>query len=80
MADITKEELETILESAIGKIAVIDKETHEDHHNWIKMQIDKEQRAQERWEKIKVHVLGWGIVALIASLGTWVLKHLRIDM
>lgn len=42
-------------------------------HEFLKMLIRREQLRAERWEKIKIHVLGWGIVGAVGWLGAVVL-------
>lgn len=48
-----------------------------DHFAFVEAMMLKEQRKQEMWRAVKVHVLGWGIVALVGGLGTFVLTHLE---
>ena len=36
----------------------------------------KEQRKAEMWETIKTQVFGWGIVAIMGSIGAWVADNL----
>ena len=49
---------------------------HKEHHEFIEAMIEKERRKQEMWEKVKAHVLGWGIVAIVGGLGTVILKQI----
>lgn len=50
--------------------------THKAHHAFVEAMVRREERRLEVWQNIKVHVLGWGIVAIIGGLGTWALNHL----
>lgn len=43
---------------------------HVEHHQFLETLILREKRKQERWEAIKVHVLGWAIIAAIGSIWT----------
>lgn len=36
----------------------------------------RERRKSEMWEAIKTQVLGWGIVAIIGTVGTWVASNI----
>lgn len=47
--------------------------SHSEHHEFIERMIKKEERRQEIWDKVKAQVLGWGIVAIIGSIGAWIL-------
>lgn len=44
-----------------------------DEHAFLKAWIKREEIRAERWEKIKVHVLGWGVVAAVGWLGSIIL-------
>ena len=79
MSDITKDELKEVLDSALSDIGWVDQKTHEEHHEFVRMLIKKEERKKERWEKVKTQVLGWGIVALIGAVGTWVATHIKFE-
>lgn len=48
----------------------IEARLHVEHHQFLETLIMREKRKQERWEAIKVHVLGWAIIAAIGSIGT----------
>ena len=72
-------EIEEAVEGVMNR--VLDKRRGEDldhksHHAFIEEMIRKETRKQEMWEKIKAQVLGWGIVAIVGALGTFLIKHL----
>jgi len=42
-------------------------EQHVEHHAFLESWIAKEKRKQELYEKVKAHVMGWGIVGLILT-------------
>lgn len=42
----------------------------DEEHAFLKAWLVREKRAEERWEKIKTHVLGWGVVAFVGWIGT----------
>lgn len=49
--------------------ARIDAETHRQHHEWTKAQIEASRKRQEMYERVIQHVLGWGSVLGIGWLG-----------
>lgn len=48
----------------------VPEETHYKHHEFIEEWLAETRLRRERNEKIKTHVMGWGIVALISGIGT----------
>ena len=76
----TKDDLRNVLNEVLVAHPSLDPDKHYEQHEWIELQIKKEKRAQERWEKVKVHVLGWGVVGLIGGIGAWVLSHIIGDL
>lgn len=53
-------------------------EQHADDHEFIRIMREREKRRIERHEKIKQHVIGWGIIVAISSIGTLVYKGLMV--
>jgi len=49
---------------------------HKEHHAFVQKMIEREERKQEMWEKIKAQVLGWGVIALVGGIGTAVYNYL----
>lgn len=68
MASITEEQLKDALNSVLDERDRVDRETHRDHHAWINRQIEKEARAQERWETFKKSAIGAIAVTTIGFL------------
>jgi len=63
---------------------IISEETHREHHAFIAEYIAEVKRKRERSEKIKAHVGGWAIVAVLSGIGTgawkgfwYVVEHLK---
>lgn len=57
-------------------------EDHIEQHEFIRALILREKRKQERYEKVKTHVIGWGVITAISSGGyaIWVLiKNFFMD-
>lgn len=48
----------------------VDSVTHQKHHAYIEIQIEKEEKRKRRCEKIKTQVMGWGIIAILGGIGT----------
>ena len=49
--------------------AVVSPETHEDHHRWIRAQIQKAEACTRNRQRITAHVVGWIAVSFISGLG-----------
>lgn len=47
----------------------IDIESHRPHHEFIARWIERERRRDEMWEKIKVQVGGWAVIAFLGGIG-----------
>lgn len=73
---LSKEDVEQIVEIMNNK-SLLTHDEHSHHHDFIEAMIKKEERKQETWQKVKVHVLGWGAIGIIGSIGTWILKHIE---
>ena len=61
--------------------AVLDKRRgedieHKEHHAFVNLMIQREERKKEMWNKVKTQVLGWGIIAIVGSFGAWALSHI----
>jgi len=46
-----------------------DLKVHNLHHEWINEQIAEQHRKREQREKIKTHVIGWGVITAISGFG-----------
>lgn len=69
------QELVTALAAAIkAELAslTVPEEMHREHHEFIKEYIEERRVKKENREKLKTHVLGWGIITLLGSIGTGV--------
>lgn len=64
-----REDIISAIEEALeGRRHVSEKE-HHDHHEFIKVMIEKERRRQERWDRIKTQTIGWSITSIMTALG-----------
>lgn len=67
-----RESLVTALACAVREeIAslTVPEELHREHHEFIRTWIAKQQRKDERWDKIKTQVGGWAIIAFLGGIG-----------
>lgn len=64
------ESLKLALEEVLDSRNRVDAEKHHDHHLWIESQIIKQRRCLANRDKIMQQVLGWGTIAMLASIGT----------
>ena len=69
MTDDTIERLRIILREELQHLTYIDPQEHAADHVWIGHERRKTARRAETVEKIKQHVIGWGLVVGLAGLG-----------
>jgi len=74
----TPDEFREIIDSSLEARARIDIESHYAHHKFIAEFIEKNKVRQQRWEVIQRQVLGWGIIAMVGSIGSIVLKKFGV--
>jgi len=53
----------------------VSEDTHRAHHAFLDSWISREQRKQERWEKVRTQVTGWGVLAVLSSVFTAVYHY-----
>lgn len=46
--------------------------THSDHHRFVEELIEREKRKQERRERIRQQVIGWGVISALSGFGVLV--------
>lgn len=68
------------LVAALNEIRSVPYELHLEHHDYISALIVREQKRAELYEKLKAHVLGWGIVGIVTGLGYALLSWFRDHM
>lgn len=54
----------------------IDNETHKEHHEFIKVMLEREHRRLARSDRIREQVVGWAIIAFLGGIGTAVYNWL----
>jgi len=66
---VNEREVKRLLHEVLVEYKAINDEIHSTHHAFIEMMIKKEERKQERMEKIKTQVGGWAVILLLGFLG-----------
>lgn len=70
---IDEDELEVILHRVLNERRKLDDETHNTHHEFIKLQMLRWERRQQLWQKFKLSFIGAVAVALVSGL-MWIGK------
>ena len=79
MTDITQQDIIEAVETALDKRDSIDKETHSVHHRFVARRIEREEKRDAMWEKIRAQVTGWSIIVILGSVGTAVTAYFLGD-
>jgi hypothetical protein len=74
-----EERLAELLDEALNRRARVDAESHSAHHAFIQTLIERENRKQQLWDAVLKQLVGWGVVAVVAYIGAWVVDQLTID-
>jgi hypothetical protein len=53
----------------LDKRRTVDEKTHAEHHEYVRMCINREKRRDDMIQNVKKHVLGWMAVGLL--IGLW---------
>jgi len=69
VSDISKDDIKTAIHDAISECTFIDFETHTAHHQFVNEMIERRQRRQQLYDKVRQHVIGWGALSVITGLG-----------
>ncbi len=60
--------IEHAIDQALDRRNRIDADTHRTHHDYVARLIERDRRRTERWERVRVHVYGWGAVTALGGL------------
>lgn len=63
------DKLRKILREELLANSAVEPEAHKEHHDFLKEWIAKEKRKQERYEKVRTQVTGWGIISVLTGIG-----------
>jgi siroheme synthase (precorrin-2 oxidase/ferrochelatase) len=72
MAGLTREDIQEAVREALDEQCYYPDE----HRQFINALIKREHVRAERWEAIKIQILGWGAVAAVGWIGTQIAKGL----
>ena len=61
-------EIRNAVREAFTDGAVVSPETHEDHHRWVRAQIQKAEACTRNRQRITAHVIGWIAVSFISGI------------
>lgn len=62
--------LKVILDSLNDHKFWVDDELHSQHHEFIKILLEREHRRLDRWDRIREQVTGWALIAILGGIGT----------
>lgn len=73
----TREDLKDAIKEALIEHRSIDAATHAMHHDFVADMIERRRRRLDRWEKVRVHIYGWGAVTLLGAAIYAIGNHAR---
>jgi len=76
----SEEKLRHIIRDELASRSRIDCEVHDEHHRFIAEYIEECQARRERWEAIQRQVLGWGIIAVVGSIGAAIARKFGLNI
>ena len=65
----TEDEFEKVLHKVLDSRSRQYEERHERHHEFLDVMIEEKRLRIARMEKVKSHVIGWGVVTSISGAG-----------
>jgi hypothetical protein len=77
---IEEKRLIEIIEKALANRSRVDCEVHAEHHRFIAEWIEAQRIKNERWEDIQRQVLGWGLIAIIGTLGAMMARAMGFKL
>ena len=72
-----EDELKNVLHEVLDERSRAYEERHDKHHEFLDVLIAKERAKVARMEKVKTHVIGWGIVTGIGGIGYAIFEGLK---
>lgn len=76
----SEDKFREIVEQALEDRSRIDCQQHLQHHEFLAEFIQEQRIKRERWEAIQRQVLGWGIIAIVGTVGAIVAKKFGVDL
>ena len=65
----TEDEFEKVLHKVLDSRSRAYEERHDKHHEFIDVLISEKRAKIARMEKVKAHVIGWGVITGISGVG-----------
>ena len=69
--------LRAVIHAVLDERAVIDHDTHRRHHDYIEDEIARRGRWEKRREQVLQHVLGWGALLGVGTLGKAIYEYFK---
>lgn len=66
--------IKSTVREAVHEVILEHRQLADEEIDALRAIVRREARQQDRWDKIKIHVLGWGIVAIVGWVGAFALK------
>ena len=63
------EELKKAINEILDERDAFDGRTHSDHHHFVEEMIAERKRKEERRERLRQQVVGWGIISTLSAMG-----------
>ena len=65
----TEDEFEKVLHKVLDSRSRSYEERHQKHHEFLNVMIEEKRLSVARMEKVKSHVIGWGVITAISGAG-----------
>jgi len=62
-------ELKEAINEVLDERDAFDGRTHSDHHRFVEEWIEERKRKEERYERLRQQVIGWGIITVLTGVG-----------
>ena len=73
---ISEDKFKDLMRDVIDERVKVDAGIHAAHHEFISQWIEIAKIRKRRCEKIRTQVFGWGIIATLGAVGTFVAKRI----
>lgn len=70
-------QLRAVIHAVLDERTVIDHDVHRRHHDYIEDEIARRARWEKRREQVLQHVLGWGAVIGVATIGKAIYEYFQ---
>lgn len=66
---LTKEDVSDAIKNVLDERNRVDQLTHQRHHEFVEMQIEKYKERKRVRESVKKQVIGWGVIIGLSGIG-----------